>query len=164
VLQRVTSSNQQNLTYAYDPTGNVTSITDGLFTASRTFQYDYASRLRYAQGTFGTNQANKICDWAANTLNYDPIGNILNKCAVAFVYGDGMHPSAVTSISSGKTYTYDANGNMLTRGIQNIAWDVENRLGNVSTVGGTTYMGYDYTGMRVKKNAPAGITLFPFQG
>ena len=29
---------------------------------------------------------------------------------------------------------------------------------------GTTAMQYDYTGMRVKKDAPTGLTLFPFQG
>jgi hypothetical protein len=62
-----------------------------------------------------------------------------------------MHPSAGTAIP-GKSYSYDPNGNMITRGSVSISG------------GGTTYMEYDYTGMRVKKNAPTGITLFPFQG
>jgi uncharacterized protein RhaS with RHS repeats len=75
-----------------------------------------------------------------------------------------MHPSAVTAIP-GKSYSYDSNGNMITRGSQTLAWDIDNRVTSVSILGGgTTFMEYDYTGMRVKKNAPTGITLFPFQG
>jgi len=81
-------------------------------------------------------------------------------------YGDAMHPSAVTfNPATGKSYTYDANGNMLTRGSQTLTWDIDNRVTSASiTGGGTTFMEYDYTGMRVKKNAPTGITLFPFKG
>jgi uncharacterized protein RhaS with RHS repeats len=56
------------------------------------------------------------------------------------------------------------NGNMLTRGNQTLVWDIDNRVASISASGGTTYMEYDYTGMRVKKNAPAGISLYPFQG
>jgi hypothetical protein len=36
-------------------------------------------------------------------------------------------------------------------------------MDHVSTLEATTWMEYDYTGMRVKKSAPAGITLFPLQ-
>jgi RHS repeat-associated protein len=41
-------------------------------------------------------------------------------------------------------------------------WDIDNRVTSV-TMGGTTTMEYDYTGMRVKKHG-GGITLYPFQG
>src|ERR1044071_2163711 len=88
-----------------------------------------------------------------------------SSCAV-FTYGDAMHPSAVTfNPATGKNYTYDANGNMLTRGTQTLTWDIDNRVRQIAiSGGGTTFMEYDYSGMRVKKNAPTGITLFPFQG
>jgi len=81
-------------------------------------------------------------------------------------YGDANHPSAVTNHSTlNKNYTYDANGNMLTRGNQTLTWDIDNRVSSIAiTGGGSTSMEYDYSGMRVKKNAPTGITLFPFQG
>ncbi len=73
-----------------------------------------------------------------------------------------MHPSAVTfNPLTGRNYTYDANGNMLTRGNQTLVWDIDNRVASISATGGTTYMEYDYTGMRVRKNAPAGISLYP---
>ncbi len=52
---------------------------------------------------------------------------------------------------------------MLTRGSQTLAWDVDNRVTSVTTGGSTTTMEYDYSGMRVKKNAPTGISLCPFQ-
>lgn len=83
-----------------------------------------------------------------------------------FTYGDAVHPSAVTfNPLTNKSYTYDANGNMATRGNQTLTWDIDNRISQIAiSGGGTTLMEYDYTGMRVKKNAPTGITLFPFQG
>jgi hypothetical protein len=74
-----------------------------------------------------------------------------------------MHPSAVTfNPLTGRNYTYDANGNMLTRGNQTLAWDIDNRVTSVTVGSSSTIMEYDYTGTRVKKNAPGGITLFPF--
>ena len=83
---------------------------------------------------------------------------------MAFTYGDPFHPSAVTSISSGKTYSYDANGNMATGGNRTFVWDIDNRVTSVAVGGSTTYMEYDYTGMRVKKDGFGGMTLYPFQG
>jgi RHS repeat-associated protein len=161
VTNRTTSNNQQNLTYGYDNNGNVTSITDSLFTGSRTFQYDDLNRLINAAGTFGPNQSQTACIYG-----YSAIGDITNKCGTLFTYGDSMHPSAVThNPLTGKNYTYDQNGNMLTRGNQTLTWDIDNRVSQVSiSGGGSTLMEYDYAGMRVKKNAPSGITLYPFQG
>jgi RHS repeat-associated protein len=88
-----------------------------------------------------------------------------NKCGITYSYNDLNHPSAVTNRSDGKTYSYDANGNMLTGAGKTFTWDIENRLDIISVPGiGTTSFDYDYTGMRVLKNAPTGITTFPFQG
>ena len=132
-----------------------------MFTVSRTFAYDDLNRLTSGSGTFGTNQAQQNCAYA-----YNAIGDITNKCGAVFSYGDVMHPSAVTfNPTTGKSYTYDANGNMLTRGNQTLTWDIDNRVSSVSiTGGGTTSMEYDYSGARVKKSAPTGITLYPFSG
>jgi RHS repeat-associated protein len=159
---RTTSGNQQNLTYTRDPIGNILTITDGISsTGSRTFTYDDLNRLITGSGNFGPNQSPQSC-----TYEYNAIGDITNKCGTMFTYGDSMHPSAVTyNPATGKSYTYDANGNMLTRGNQTLNWDIDNRVTSISIAGGgTTSMEYDYTGMRFKKDAPTGITLFPFQG
>ena len=45
------------MTYAYDNNGNITPITDSLFTGSRAFTYDDLNRMITGSGTFGTNQA-----------------------------------------------------------------------------------------------------------
>jgi RHS repeat-associated protein len=166
---RTTSGNQQNLTYVHDPVGNVTSISDAIFTASRTFTYDDRSRLQTASGTFGPGQSNKQCGPASNLISYNAIGNILVKCGVNLTYAapGNLRPSAVTSIDgpNAKSYTYDLNGNMETRGSQTLTWDIDNRVTRVAISGGlATNMEYDYSGMRVKKDAPAGITLYPFKG
>jgi len=165
LFNRMTSANQQNLTYLYDPVGNITSIDDSLFTASRTFTYDDLNRLETASGTFGSNQSQQDCT-GANRYIYNAIGNITGKCGAALDYNDPLHPSAVTfNSATGRNYTYDANGNMTARGTQTLSWDIDNRVTSVSIFGGgTTSMEYDYTGMRVKKDAPTGITLFPFKG
>ncbi len=160
VTNRTTSSNQQNLTYAYDPNGNVTAITDSLFTGSRSFTYDDLGRMITGNGTFGVNQAQTSCSYT-----YSSIGNLTNKCGAVLSYGDANHPSAVTNHSTlAKNYTYDANGNMLTRGSQTLAWTIDNRVASVTLGASTTSMEYDYSGMRVKKTAPAGVTLYPFMG
>ncbi|HUF42662.1 MAG TPA: hypothetical protein VMR20_11935 [Verrucomicrobiae bacterium] len=147
VSNRTTSGNQQNLSYTYDDNGNITTITDSL--------------LINAAGTLGANQAQTGCIYG-----YNAIGDIANKCGTLFSYGNAMHPSAVThNPLTGKNYTYDGNGNMLTRGNQTLTWDIDNRVSQISVSGGgSTLMEYDYTGMRVKKNAPSGISLYPFQG
>jgi RHS repeat-associated protein len=162
VTARTTSNNLQNLGYLYDNNGNITSIQDNLGgSAGRNFQYDDLNRLTYADGNFGANQAPTSC-----TYVYDPIGNLTNKCGATFTYGDSMHPSAVTfNPATGKNYSYDANGNMVTRGTQTLTWDADNRVTSISIQGGgTTSMEYDYSGVRLKKNAPTGITLYPFAG
>jgi len=161
LFNRMTSANQQNLTYLYDPVGNITSIDDSLFTASRTFTYDDLNRLETASGTFGSNQSQQDCT-GANRYIYNAIGNITGKCGAALDYNDPLHPSAVTfNSSTGRNYTYDANGNMTARGTQTLSWDIDNRVTSVSIFGGgTTSMEYDYTGMRVKKDAPTCPVFF----
>jgi RHS repeat-associated protein len=151
----------QNLAYAYDPVGNVTQITDGVGTATRTFTYDALRRLSSATGQFGPSQTT-----ISETYAYDAIGNILTKGGVTYTYNDVLHPSVVTSTSDGKTFQYDPNGNMLNGGGRALAWDVDNRLAAVTMQGGNSAeFGYDYSGRRVRKVVNAGsVTRYPFAG
>jgi RHS repeat-associated protein len=155
--------NFQNLTYGYDNVGNVTSIDDPLFTADRSFTYDALNRLLTASGTFGA-PVGGIPGSANCAYAYDAIGNIVNKCGVTYSYGDPNHPSFVTSTSDGKSYTPDANGNTLSGAGRTFTWTVDNRVASVDNGSGAINMDYDYTGMRLKKNGPLGITLYPFSG
>jgi YD repeat-containing protein len=168
VKRRTTTNSLQDLQYTYDDTGNLTSITDSIWTGTRTvLGYDDLNRLTDAQGTFGP-LSNNLPTPTSCIYVYNSIGNLTDKCGIAFTYNDatGKHPSAVTfNPATGKTYQYDDNGNMIARGNQTLTWDFENRVTSVSIGGSTTSMEYDYTGMRVKKWAPgAALTQYPFKG
>ena len=67
-------------------------------------------RLTSASGTFGANQSQTSYSYV-----YNAIGNITSKCGAVFDYNHARHPSAISkNLATGKEYTYDANGNMLT--------------------------------------------------
>jgi len=149
----------QDLSYTHDNVGNITSITDVLWSASREFTYDGLNRLTSATGNFGVNQA-----LTTQFYRYTAIGNILEKAGILYSYTNPTHPSAVSSTSDGKTYTYDNNGNMVTGGNRSMVWDFDNRVTSVTTGGVNASMDYDYTGTRVKKNGSGGTTYFPFSG
>jgi len=53
---------------------------------------------------------------------------------------------------------------MLTGGNRTYIWDPDNRLDTVTTSGVSSFMSYDYTGVRVKKDGSGGITYYPFSG
>jgi YD repeat-containing protein len=68
------------------------------------------------------------------------------------------------------TYTYDSNGNTLTKtdstGTTNYAWDFENRLTSVTLPGsgGTVTFKYDPLGRRVEKTTSAATSVFAYDG
>ena len=88
--------------------------------------------------------------------------------ATTFSYGDPAHKHAVTSLSTGKSYTYDANGNMTCRveggNTYKQDYNIENMLiavrkmsgGCAGTVLETTSFVYDGDGNLVKKVNPDG--------
>jgi RHS repeat-associated protein len=74
----------QDFQYAYDPEGNIQSITDAAFGASQTFEYDSVGRLVRARGPYGEE-----------LYEYDAIGNLLRKGDLVFAV-DPIHPQRVT--------------------------------------------------------------------
>ena len=70
------------------------------------------------------------------------------------------HKHAVTSLSTGESYGYDANGNMTSRVEGGLtytqAFDTENRLTSVTVSGQVTTFAYDPDGNLVKKIKPDG--------
>jgi hypothetical protein len=81
-------------------------------------------------------------------------GNITAMNGNTYTYS--TKPHAVTAVGS-SSYTYDANGNMTTRGTQIIGWDVENRV--ISVTGGASFV-YDGDGNRVKKTEGGQTILY----
>ncbi|MBK8129042.1 MAG: hypothetical protein IPK53_08905 [bacterium] len=90
------------------------------------------------------------------------------KTARPLDYDYGSQPHAVTAVSGGQSFGYDANGNMISRTDLTDAYtqvfDVENRLTSVTKTGvGTTTFAYDANGQRVKTVQPDGRILYtPF--
>jgi hypothetical protein len=108
--------------------------------------YDFLDRLLNASSLIYTEY-----------YTYNEISNIMSRNGVAYTYGSKPH--AVTSVGS-MTYSYDANGNMITRGEQTLTWDAENRLIAVSGNGTTAFFIYDGDGNRVKKIENGETTIY----
>lgn len=97
----------QNLAFAFDAIGNLTSRSDRNQSLTETFTYDRLNRLLKAQ----------VNTRPADTVQYDILGNITFKSGVgSYSYGgNGAGPHAVTAISGGVSagFVYDANGNRI---------------------------------------------------
>jgi YD repeat-containing protein len=126
----------QNLTYKYDPVGNITNLTNNVAIpppntfggpTSQTFGYDDLYRLTTATGNFKSSPS-KLRDYTL-AMQYDNIHNITNKTQTdtlassgnkgipqkgttydwAYAY-QGAQPHAPSHIGT-RTYYFDANGN-----------------------------------------------------
>jgi len=154
-LMRIYTSNTQaqviqDLKYTYDSIGQVLSIKDNVNTGTasmnQTYAYDDLNRLVSASGSYG-----------AKTYAYDSIGNITQKEGLTYYYAEANSrtnntaagPHAVTSLSDGSIFKYDANGNMVSLQkagkLTQYAFDSQNRLQHVM-VGGLKVADYAYDG------------------
>ncbi|MGH8525677.1 MAG: RHS repeat-associated core domain-containing protein, partial [Gammaproteobacteria bacterium] len=117
----------QHLAYAWDKVGNLTQRQDSRQSLTETFQYDPLDRL----------DSSKLNSVVNLDLAYDAIGNLTSKSDVgAYSY----HPTkkhAVTSAGS-NTYTYDANGNAITRNGFSITWTSYNLPSLINGAGGNS--------------------------
>jgi hypothetical protein len=127
---------------------------------------DALERLQTAQASGGTGGT-----YAPETYTYDQIGNLKAKpgvgvytytaSATGCVAGTpSLKPHAVRYAGS-YSFTYDCNGNMLTRndstGNFTQQWDKENRLITVTGASATGYFVYDGDPLRCAPRAIAAI-------
>lgn len=143
----------QNLVFEYDRVANLTGITELVYPSGtdggrREIEYDDLHRLtRYKRnGTYFD-------------LDYAPSGNVLLNTEYgtsAYEY-TALQPHAVSS-SNGRSFAYDDNGHMTSRGTaggtQTLAYDERGLLTSVTTASGIeTSFGYDHTGQRIWRGA-----------
>jgi RHS repeat-associated protein len=158
----------QYYTYDYDPVGNVESIKDykaGNPYQIQSFLYDNIYRLTNAGATGGNQGAG---DYGPETYSYESTtGRLASKNGISYTYSPG-HFNAVSSLSNGNTYGYDANGNMTSRHVYEggawknytLTYDAENRLTSV-TGPVTANFKYDGDGKRVRATVNGGTdTVF----
>ena len=150
--------------YSYDAAGNRTSKT-ALQQAdpnpiSVTSNYSYDNIYALTQAVVNGS--------VAEGYSYDAVGNRLSSAGpVSYNY----NASNELTSTSAATYSYDNNGNTLskttTAGTTSYTWDFENRLASVTLpgTGGTVNFKYDPFGKRIEKVAPTtGTTIYAYDG
>jgi RHS repeat-associated protein len=142
-------------TYTLDNAGNRNSKAD--LYAGVTTNYGYDNIYELLSATQGTN--------TTESYTYDPVGNRLSNLS-----GSGWSNNTSNELTSrpGVTYTYDNNGNTLTKtdstGTATYAWDFENRMTSVTLPGsgGTVTFKYDPFGRRIYQSSPSGTSIYAY--
>jgi len=154
----------QNLTNGFDPSGNITSITDHL-TSPRTqsLTYDDLNRVATASGAYGSQ-----------SYSYDGVGNRLSRTAngLTDTYGYSSTSNRLSSVTSSggnvRSFTYAASGQLTqdVRDPSNTYTFTVNANGRTSgaSLNGTVVGNYLYNafGQRVQKVASGATTQLVF--
>ena len=124
-----------------------------------TSNYTYDALYQLTQVTQGAN--------TTESYSYDPVGNRLSSLGASSY---GYNNSNELTATPNRAYTYDYNGNTLTKtdsnGTTTYAWDFQNRLTSVTLpgTGGTVSFKYDPFGRRTYKSSPGTIQMFFYDG
>ena len=169
VTNIASSEHWLDLSYEYDPVGNISLLDDrstdiGQQTAG--FEYDHLDRLTSA----GVITNISAVPSYSHTYKYDEIGNIMLKDDTFYDYRSDT-PHAVTNFGEDK-FMYDANGNMTVRYENNSndiylhIWNTENKLAQVikdphaPNLQGMTFFVYDGDGNRLMRLIGEETTLY----
>ena len=157
VLHQLSGSTIDGAAYTLDNAGNRTAKTDERAGVASNYSYDAIYEL--TQVTQGTN--------TTESYSYDPVGN---RTASLGVSSYTTNSSNELTSTSNATYTYDNNGNTLTKVVgsntTSFAWDYENRLAS-STLpgsGGTVSFKYDPFGRRIYKSSSSATSIYAYDG
>jgi RHS repeat-associated protein len=150
VLHQTGAGTIDGAVYTVDPAGNWLTKANSLSGVTSTYTYDPLYEL--TQVTQPTT---------TESYTYDPVGNRLSSLGVSpYTVNTSNELTAIP----GTTYTYDNNGNTLTKvtssGTTTYGWDFENRLTSVTLpgTGGSLAFKYDWLGRRIQKAFTQGST------
>jgi RHS repeat-associated protein len=149
VLHKAGTTTLDGAGYAYDNAGNRTNKTNYLNNITENYTFDVLYQLtQVTQGTTTTE-----------SYTYEAVGNRLSSLGMS---GYAYNSSNQLTSTPAAAFTYDANGNPLTKtdtnGVTSYTWDFMNRLTSVTLpgTGGTVTFKYDPFGKRIQKSGPAG--------
>jgi RHS repeat-associated protein len=175
---------QADIGYTYDPAGNLTAIADTPQDKPadlQCFRYDHLRRMTLAWTPAADCKADPSVTGLAGPAPYwhsftlDKVGNRRTETQHAaggdivrsYGYPTAAQPHTLTSVDTkvdGKTttetYRYDATGNTVQRPGQQLDWDAEGRLAEVTAGNGKTQFLYDADGNRLIRRDPTGATLY----
>ena len=142
------TTNLQNLTYAWDVNGNMKQRQDNIQGLTEVFTLDNLNRL----STVTLNGSQTL------SVQYDQAGDIIYKSDIGnYTYGNTSHPHAVTA-ATGWAIGYDANGNMNSRAGGSISSYSYNLPNLINFSGSSTQFNYDSSHQRWKQIANYGGT------
>jgi RHS repeat-associated protein len=157
VLHQSGTSTIDGASYTLDSAGNRTAKTDDYASVTSNYTYDALYELTQVTQSSTTTES----------YSYDPVGN---RTASLGVSSYTTNSSNEMTANSNASYTYDSNGNTLTKTVgtdtTSYAWDYENRLTSVTLPGsgGTVSFKYDPFGRRIEKILPSATRLFVYDG
>jgi RHS repeat-associated protein len=158
-LSRQTLDGVHDLSYSYDPVGQITAVVNALDNAySQTYGYDALGRLTAATGPFSTL-----------AYGYDATGNRQSEShngqTTTYHYLPTDQRLQSLSGSVNQSFAYDAIGNTVDNGAFDFAYGGDGRLRHV-TQGGHPVADYHYwhyaTGQRTAKIVNGRVTHFDY--
>ncbi len=179
---QLTRPNAVTTTYGYDTLSRLLNVTHKKGTTTldgATYTVDSAgnrlSRTPLPSGTASNYGYDAIYELTGVTqghsttesYTYDAVGNRLSALKnTGWMYNSANELTSRPSF----TYTYDNNGNTLTKvsgsSTTTYAWDFENRLTSVTLpgTGGTVSFKYDPFGRRIYKSSSSSTSIFAYDG
>ncbi len=158
----VGSTSVMDLAYTENAAGDITGLTNKAVSGdTESYGYDNLDRLTTASGPWGTlgytydNAGNRLT-MTLSTTTYYAYGAYNELCAA------GTTSGLTCTTSGATTYTYDGNGNMITRSSPSTTstFDLENRLVTAVTSAGTYTFAYDGLGDRIRETGPQGSQTY----
>ncbi len=157
VLHQLSGSTIDGASYTLDSAGNRTAKVDQLAAVTSNYTYDAIYQLTQTMQGSSTTES----------YSYDAVGN---RTASLGVSSYTTNASNEMTANSNASYTYDSNGNTLTKVVgsntTSYTWDFENRLTSVALPGsgGTITFKYDPLGRRIYKSSSSGTSVYAYDG